>query len=307
MQVSARFNRQKCTRSVCSSSHIHPFLKAYLLRRNSPHHGPYVLCVRRWSSNVESAAASKSKTKRSLGKAAQVPVAKEAVTDQAKETVGKSRQLRFTRPSTFNYDEQRTNTSAFLSGLASVAILSLGLTFLFVPLYRIYCSEGGHGFDARFFSSGVQSEEDEENDSNSKLTAIDKPPERKKILKVFFQGDAGLSMPIAFVPLQKTMNVLVGEPCLAFFAAYNKTNRTLHGISTYNISPPEVTSYLNKIQCFCFEEQRFKPHELVEMPVFFYIHKDFLRDPLMNNVENLILTYTFFNLKRTREIIATEF
>eukprot|EP00658_Telonema_sp_P-2_P051229 TRINITY_DN39272_c0_g1_i2.p1 TRINITY_DN39272_c0_g1~~TRINITY_DN39272_c0_g1_i2.p1 ORF type:complete len:122 (+),score=47.76 TRINITY_DN39272_c0_g1_i2:165-530(+) len=109
--------------------------------------------------------------------------------------------------------------------------------------------------------------------------------------------------PIAFVPLQKSVEMLVGEPGLAFYSAYNRTNRTLLGVSSYNIAPPEATNYLNKIQCFCFEEQRFKPHELVEMPVFFYIDRDFLNDPIVNWLDELILNYTFFNLERTKDLI----
>jgi cytochrome c oxidase assembly protein Cox11 len=39
--------------------------------------------------------------------------------------------------------------------------------------------------------------------------------------------------------------------------------------------------YFNKIQCFCFEEQRLKPNEEVDMPVFFYVDPSFLDDPQM--------------------------
>lgn len=33
----------------------------------------------------------------------------------------------------------------------------------------------------------------------------------------------------------------------------------------------QVGAYFNKIQCFCFEEQRLRPGEMIDMPVFFYI------------------------------------
>jgi len=35
------------------------------------------------------------------------------------------------------------------------------------------------------------------------------------------------------------------------------------GVSTYNVVPFEAGQYFNKIQCFCFEEQRLNPHEQV--------------------------------------------
>jgi cytochrome c oxidase assembly protein subunit 11 len=184
-------------------------------------------------------------------------------------------------------------SGAFFSGFISVGLISLGCAFLFVPIFRLYCQPQGHGADPKFLAQGVQKDEEQS----------DTPP-RKKLLKVRFLSDVGNTMPIAFVPLQRSVEMLIGEPSLAFYSAYNKSNRTLLGVSTYTISPPEATPYLNKIQCFCFEEQRFKPHELVEMPVFFYIDKDFLNDPMLNWLDEVILNYTFFNLDRTRDIIA---
>lgn len=42
-------------------------------------------------------------------------------------------------------------------------------------------------------------------------------------------------------------------------------------MSTYNVTPMKAGPYFNKIQCFCFEEQRLRAGEEVDMPVFFYI------------------------------------
>lgn len=82
--------------------------------------------------------------------------------------------------------------------------------------------------------------------------------------------------------------------------------------------PFDAGQYFNKIQCFCFEEQRLNPHEQVnypcknacvrknqyhplilqvDMPVFFYIDPDFGEDPKMENVESITLSYTFFEAK----------
>ena len=52
--------------------------------------------------------------------------------------------------------------------------------------------------------------------------------------------------------------------------------------------------YFNKIQCFCFEQQRLRPKEEIDMPVFFYIDPEFLDDPAMDGVNNITLSYTFF-------------
>lgn len=52
--------------------------------------------------------------------------------------------------------------------------------------------------------------------------------------------------------------------------------------------------YFNKIQCFCFEEQRLLPHETIEMPVLFYLDPAMLEDRDMRSIERITLSYTFF-------------
>src|SRR5665811_1167204 len=88
-----------------------------------------------------------------------------------------------------------------------------------------------------------------------------------------------------------------GETALAFYRAENKTSRPVDGISTYNVIPFEAGQYFNKIQCFCFEEQRLNPGEVVELPVFFYIDPEIMNDPKLENIDLITLSYTFFESK----------
>ena len=46
--------------------------------------------------------------------------------------------------------------------------------------------------------------------------------------------------------------------------------------------------------CFCFEEQRIQPRESIDMPVLFFIDKDFLSDAALSQTETVTLSYTFF-------------
>ena len=57
--------------------------------------------------------------------------------------------------------------------------------------------------------------------------------------------------------------------------------------------------FFNKIQCFCFEEQRLRPREAVDMPVFFYLDPEFATDRRLRNVDDITLSYVFF---RTGEV-----
>jgi cytochrome c oxidase assembly protein subunit 11 len=49
-----------------------------------------------------------------------------------------------------------------------------------------------------------------------------------------------------------------------------------------------------KIQCFCFEEQKLDPGETVDMPVLFYLDPEIVNDKYCKQIDNLMLSYTFF-------------
>ncbi len=57
----------------------------------------------------------------------------------------------------------------------------------------------------------------------------------------------------------------VGETVLAFYNAKNESDKNIIGVATYNVTPNEAGLYFNKIQCFCFDEQRLQPREEVSL------------------------------------------
>lgn len=162
-------------------------------------------------------------------------------------------------------------------------ILLLGLTYAAVPLYRIFCQSYSYG--------GTVSV----NHDNAKVSTM--KPIKDRILTIKFNADTAASMQWNFKPQQNAIKVLPGETALAFYTATNPLDTPVTGVSTYNVVPYEAGQYFNKIQCFCFEEQQLNPHEEVDMPVFFYIDPEFVEDPKMENVDEIILSYTFFEAK----------
>ena len=48
------------------------------------------------------------------------------------------------------------------------------------------------------------------------------------------------------------------------------------------------------MECFCFEEQKLLAGEEIDMPLLFFIDRDVLDDPTCRNLDDIVLSYTFF-------------
>ncbi|KAM4844616.1 cytochrome c oxidase assembly protein COX11, mitochondrial [Thomomys bottae] len=180
-------------------------------------------------------------------------------------------------------EEWRRRNKTLLTYVAAAAVGMLGASYAAVPLYRLYCQTTGLGGSA---VAGHASDQIE-----------NMVPVKDRIIKVTFNADVHASLQWNFRPQQTEIYVVPGETALAFYKAKNPTDKPIIGISTYNVVPFEAGQYFNKIQCFCFEEQRLNPQEEVDMPVFFYIDPEFAEDPRMVNVDLITLSYTFFEAK----------
>jgi cytochrome c oxidase assembly protein subunit 11 len=92
------------------------------------------------------------------------------------------------------------------------------------------------------------------------------------------------------------MELKIGETGLAFYEAYNPTDRVVAGSAAYNVTPYEAGGFFTKIQCFCFEEQVLQPGERVQMPVTFYVDPAIVEDRDAKYVHTITLSYTFYEI-----------
>ncbi|QJF50572.1 cytochrome c oxidase assembly protein [Roseobacter ponti] len=115
-------------------------------------------------------------------------------------------------------------------------------------------------------------------------------------IKVRFDGSLNNRMSWEFKPVVREMEVKIGETGLAFYEAYNPTDRPIAGSASYNVTPYQAGGFFNKIQCFCFEEQVLAPGERVQMPVTFYVDPEIVDDRDGQYIHTITLSYTFYEI-----------
>lgn len=183
--------------------------------------------------------------------------------------------------------EIREGNKSFALWMFAVALGTVGLSYASVPLYRVFCQVTGFGGTVR--RAGADGEDDEFETDLSDVEIVEGRP-----ITVRFNGDVSARVPWRFTPSQPEVTILPGETALAFYVAENRSAAPITGIATYNVTPAKAGMYFNKVQCFCFDEQRLKPGEKLDMPVFFFLDPSLVEDEGMNDVKDITLSYTFF-------------
>ncbi|RMZ89437.1 hypothetical protein DV736_g3347, partial [Chaetothyriales sp. CBS 134916] len=194
---------------------------------------------------------------------------------------------------TMRASARKRNQTTMYYGL-SLGVAVVALSYASVPLYKMICQQTG------WSGQPVKAH----NDGSDSATRL-RPVEDHRRLRITFQGSVSDVLPWKFTPQQREVRVLPGETALAFYTATNKSEADIIGVATYSVTPAQVAPYFSKIQCFCFEEQRLAAGETVDMPVFFFIDPDFVKDPNMRGIDTITLSYTFFKAKYDKNGVLT--
>ena len=172
---------------------------------------------------------------------------------------------------------QQPHTRRTVIQLVAVVLIMGGLAWAAIPMYNWFCRVTGYG-----------------GETNVAETGSDVILDRK--IKIRFDASKERGMPWEFKPLQREIELRIGETGLAFFEAYNPTDRPIAGQAAYNVAPYAAGSFFNKIACFCFTEQVLQPGERVEMPVTFFVDPEIVDDAEAKYVHTITLSYTFYEI-----------
>lgn len=172
-------------------------------------------------------------------------------------------------------DQRKNRRVGMLAAGGAVAMLGLG--YASVPLYRLFCQVTGYG--------GTTQRADAQTASGVKVAG--------KVITVRFDANVAKALAWEFKPEQVKQDLRLGERKIATFHARNLSGRTITGTAMFNVSPEQAGRYFNKIQCFCFTEQKLLAGQDVRMPVIYYVDPAILDDPAAKNIEEITLSYTF--------------
>ncbi|HET9716815.1 MAG TPA: cytochrome c oxidase assembly protein [Pseudolabrys sp.] len=161
----------------------------------------------------------------------------------------------------------------------------VGAAYAAVPLYNWFCRTTGFGGTTQ---------------------VSEKAPDHiiNRTLTVRFDSNVAPGLPWRFQPEQNEIKLRVGEVATVHYKVINEAAREIAGQASYNVSPPTVGAYFDKINCFCFTEQRLKAGETREMTVVFYVDPEIVKDSDQDKLNTITLSYTFYRLRDQERPVA---
>jgi cytochrome c oxidase assembly protein subunit 11 len=167
---------------------------------------------------------------------------------------------------------------------AFVAVM-VGAAYAAVPLYSWFCKTTG-------FAGTTQ--------------VAEKAPDQVlgRSLTIRFDSNVTPGLPWRFEPEQNEIQIRIGEVVTVHYKVVNEAAREISAQASYNVSPPTIGGYFNKINCFCFTEQRLKAGETREMTVVFYVDPSIAKDRDQDDLNTITLSYTFYRLHEPAQPVA---
>ena len=172
--------------------------------------------------------------------------------------------------------EQGAGNRRILVILAVVVAAMVGLAYASVPLYQLFCQVTGYGGTTQVTGDA----------------AVEILPNHP--VRVRFDANTNPALNWRFEAVNAPVTLNPGEEVVINYRATNLGDTASAGTSTYNVTPVKAGQHFMKIDCFCFIEQTLQPGESVLMPVRFYIDPDIASESGTADIDEIILSYTFF-------------
>ena len=165
-----------------------------------------------------------------------------------------------------------------VAGACGVFVAAMvGAAYASVPFYTWFCKTTGFGGTTQ---------------------VAEKAPDQVlgRTIYIRFDSNVAAGLPWKFMPEQTEIKVRIGEVATVHYKVINEAAREITAQASYNVSPPTIGAYFDKINCFCFTQQTMKAGETREMTVVFYVDPAIVKDHEQDDLNTITLSYTFYRL-----------
>jgi cytochrome c oxidase assembly protein subunit 11 len=174
--------------------------------------------------------------------------------------------------------DRKLRRDVIVAGCCGVFVAAMvGAAYASVPFYNWFCRTTGFGGTPQVA----------ENAPDQVLG---------RTLFIRFDSNVAAGLPWKFQPEQNEIKVRIGEVATVHYKVVNEAAREITAQASYNVSPPTIGAYFDKINCFCFTQQTMKPGETREMTVVFYVDPALAKDHEQDDLNSITLSYTFYRL-----------
>ena len=179
----------------------------------------------------------------------------------------------------------RTRDVIVAASCGAFVALMIGMAYAAVPLYDWFCRTTGFGGRTQVATSAPAHTLDR------KVT-------------VRFDANVAPGLPWRMIPERPMIEARLGDVVTVDYTVINEAARETAGIASYNVTPLAFGIYFQKINCFCFTEQRLKAGEKRGMTVVFYVDPALINDSDAQQHNTLTLSYTFHPHRESQRPVA---
>ena len=162
--------------------------------------------------------------------------------------------------------------------LAALALFFAGFGFAMVPLYDVICR-----------MTGLNGKTNAQAQAVAENTQVD----TSRWVRVEFLSQVPPNVGLEFAPEQFSVQVHPGEVVRANYVIRNTSGHDFVGQAIPSVTPAVAAPYFQKIECFCFSQQKLAVAEKRTMPVVFVVKPD-----IDTEVEVVTLSYTFYEVPK---------
>ena len=182
-----------------------------------------------------------------------------------------------------NNPSPQSKNNKMVVKLLAIVVGMFDFGFALVPLYDVLCDALGINGKTSDVAAVYESVDIDE----SRLITVD------------FITRSNTGMPWEFRAETRQVKVHPGQLNQVDFYVRNPAKTAIVGQAVPSVSPGPAAIYMNKTECFCFEQQTLQAGEELLMPMQFYV------DPqLPEDITYFTVQYTLYNVTASADVVA---